>query len=59
MKRLTQRDEYGNADIIEYPDMLPKVCAELSAEESNALTGAMNRLAYYEDNGMELEQPKG
>lgn len=49
MDRLTQRDEYGNADIIALSDVMPEVYAGLSFGEANALTAALNRLADYED----------
>ncbi len=52
MERLTQRDEYGNADIIAISDMMPELYAELSFSETNALTDALNRLAAYEDSEM-------
>lgn len=53
MKRLTERDEYGNADIIALSDIMPEVYAGLSFDETNALTDALNRLATYEDTGLE------
>lgn len=54
--RLTERDEYGNADIIALSDIMPELYAELSYAETNALTDALNRLADYEDTGLEPEQ---
>ncbi|WP_298021068.1 hypothetical protein [uncultured Dysosmobacter sp.] len=56
MERLTERDEYGNADIIALSDMMPKLYAKLSYSETNALTDALNRLAAYEDTGLEPEE---
>lgn len=56
MERLTERDEYGNADIIALGDMMPKLYAELSFSESNALTDALNRLAAYEDTGLSTDE---
>ena len=47
--RLTVRDEYGNADIIGLSDRMPELYAELSFDEANALTIALNKLAEYED----------
>lgn len=55
MDRLTQTDEYGNADIIALSDMMPEIYAGLSFSETNALTDALNRLAAYEDTGLEPE----
>ena len=57
MKRLTERDEYGNAEIIALPYVMP-LHAGLSASEVNALTDALNRLAAYEDTGLEPEEIK-
>lgn len=56
MKRLTERDEFGNADIIALSDMMPEIYAELSFSETNALTDVLNRLAAYEDTGLEPEE---
>ncbi|MCD7927337.1 MAG: hypothetical protein LUF80_00505 [Oscillospiraceae bacterium] len=53
MKRLTERDEFGNADIVAISDIMPEVYATLSFSETNALTEALNRLADYEDTGLE------
>ena len=61
MDRLTERDEYGNADIIALSDIMPELYEELSFSETNALTEALNRLAAYEDTGItptEIEQLK-
>lgn len=52
MKRLTERDEYGNANIIALSDVMPEIYASLSFSETNALTEALNRLADYEDSGI-------
>lgn len=52
MDRLTERDEYGNADIIALSDVMPELYAELSFSETNALTDTLNRLAAYEDTGL-------
>lgn len=52
MKRLTKRDEYGNADIIALSDIMPDLYDGLSFSETNALTAALNRLAAYEDTGL-------
>lgn len=49
MSRLTQRDEFGNAEIIALRDVMPELYAELSISETNALTNALNKLADYED----------
>lgn len=49
MERLTERDEFGNADIIALSDMMPEIYAGLSFSETNTLTEALNRLAAYED----------
>ena len=56
MERLTERDEFGNADIIALSDMMPEIYAELSFSETNALTNVLNRLAAYEDTGLEPEE---
>ena len=49
MERLTERDEYGNADIIALSDIMPELYAQLSYSETNALTDTLNKLAAYED----------
>lgn len=56
MERLTERDEYGKADIIALGDMMPELYAGLSFSEMNALTDAINRLAAYEDTGLSPEE---
>lgn len=55
-KRLTERDEYGNADIIALSDTMPELYAGLSFSETNALTEALNRLADYEDTGFSPDE---
>lgn len=55
-KRLTERDEFGNADIIALSDVMPELYAELSFNETNALIEALNRLAAYEETGLEPEE---
>lgn len=57
MSRLTQRDEYGNAEIIALSDVMPELYAELSFSETNALTNALNKLADYEDKEENINQP--
>lgn len=49
MKRLTQLDECGNADIISLSDIMPEIYGNLNFDETNALTDALNRLAAYEN----------
>ena len=56
MERLTERDEYGNADIIALSDIMPELYAELSFSETNALTDTLNQLAAYEDTGLTPEE---
>lgn len=58
MERLIERDEFGNADIIALSDMMPEIYAGLSFSETNALTDVLNRLAAYEDTGLEPEEIK-
>lgn len=55
MERLTEWDEFDNADIIALGDMMPEIYAKLSFSEANALTEALNRFAKYED-AMSLER---
>lgn len=55
MERLTERDEYGNADIIALSEVMPELYAELNFSETNALTAVLNRLASYEDTNLEPE----
>lgn len=52
MARLTEWDEYGNADIIALSEIMPEMYAGLSFSETNALTDAINQLAAYEDTGL-------
>ena len=56
MDRLTERDEFGNADIIVLSDIMPELYDELSFSETNALTDVLNRLATYEDTGLTPEE---
>ena len=56
MQRFTERDEYGNADIIALSDTMPEIYAELSFSEANIMTEAINRLAAYEDTGLTPEE---
>ena len=46
-KRLTERDEFGNADIIGIDSLL--LYGNLTGEEDNKLTNALNRFAELED----------
>ena len=55
-KRLTERDEYGNADIIGLST--EKLFGELYFDEINLLTKALNKLAFLEtkiENGTLVE----
>lgn len=56
MDRLTERDEFGNADIIALSDIIPEIYAGLSFSETNALRNVLNRLAAYEDTGLTPEE---
>ncbi len=58
MIRLTERDEYGNAEIIAIGMSMPTVYDGLTFLETNALTAALNRLAAYEDTGLMPEEIK-
>lgn len=58
MDRLTERDEYGNADIIALSDIMPDIYSGLSFSETNFLTDALNRLAEYEDTGLDPAEIK-
>ena len=53
-ERLTERDEYGNTDIVgvESADLQ----LNLEFDEFNKVTNALNRLAAYEDTGLAPEQ---
>ena len=55
MKRLTERDEYGNADII---GVGAELQLDLAFEEMNRVTKALNRLAAYEETGFTPEEIK-
>ena len=55
-KRLTMRDEYGNAGLITLSDVMPEIYAVLScsaglsfSEAANCLIETINKLADYED----------
>jgi hypothetical protein len=50
MKRLTERDEYGNADIIGVDS--EELQLNLEFKEFNLVTDALNKLAAYEDIGL-------
>ena len=54
MNRLTERDEYGNADIIGVDS--EDLQLNLDFEGFNRVTEALNRLAAYEDSGLEPEE---
>lgn len=54
MNRLTERDEYGNADIIGVDS--EDFQLNLDFEGFNRVTEALNRLAAYEDTGLEPEE---
>ena len=56
MERLTERDEYGNADIVGVDS--GELQLNLEFEEFNLVTGALNRLAEYEDTGLAPEEIK-
>ena len=47
MERLTERDEFGNADIIGVDS--EELQCNLTFDEFNRVTNALNRLAQYED----------
>ena len=47
MSRLTERDEFGNADIIGLESDL--FCGDMSFEELNLVTNVLNKLAAFED----------
>jgi hypothetical protein len=53
MKRLTERDEYGNADIIGVDSA--DLQENLEFEQLNLVTCALNQLAYYEESELEAE----
>lgn len=54
MKRLTKRDEYGNADIVGV--VSAELQLSLDFDEMNIVTDALNRLAAYEDTGLTPER---
>lgn len=54
MKRLTERDEFGNADIVGVDS--EELQCNLDFEGLNRVTEALNRLAEYEDTGLTPEQ---
>lgn len=54
MKRLTERDEYGNADIVG-SDMAGWLL-DLDFEDLNLVTNALNKLADYEETGLTPEE---
>ncbi len=56
MKRITTRDEFGNADIVGVDSA--KLQCYLCFEEFNMVTFALNRLAAYEDIEMLPKQIK-
>ena len=56
MERLTERDEYGNADIVGVDS--GELQLNLEFEEFNLVTGALNRLAEYEDTEMTPDEIK-
>lgn len=56
MDRLTERDEFGNADIVALADVMQELYGGLSFNETNALTDALNRLADYEETGLNPEE---
>lgn len=53
MNRLTERDEYGNADIIGIDSA--DLQMNLDFDDFNKVTYALNRLAAYEDTGLTPE----
>ena len=54
IKRLTERDEYGNANIIGVDSA--ELQLNLEFDELNRVTNALNRLAGYEDSGLSPEE---
>lgn len=56
MSRLTERDEFGNADIIGLESDL--FCGDMSFDELNLVTAALNKLAAYEDNDAAKKESK-
>ena len=53
-ERLTERDEFGNADITGVDSM--DLQMNLSFDEFNLVTKALNKLAAYEDTGLTPER---
>lgn len=56
IERLTEYDEYGNADIIGVDSA--ELQLNLEFDELNRVTDALNRLAAYEDSGLSPEEIK-
>ena len=59
MERLTERDEYGNYDIIKCPS--ENFVGDLNFNELNAVTEALNKLGKYENTNLspaEIERLK-
>ncbi len=54
MKRITIRDEFGNADIVGVD--MGRLVGQLNFEELNAVTFALNKLAAYEDTEVSLKK---
>ncbi len=54
MEKLTERDEYGNADIVGVDSA--ELQFNLEFDEFNKVTDALNRLAAYEDTGLTPEK---
>ena len=54
MDRLTERDEFGNADIIGVDSQ--DLTEALDFDQLNLVTDALNRLTAYEDTGLEPEE---
>ena len=52
MERLTEYDEFGNADIIALAGVMQELYEGLSFNETNALTDVLDHLAAYEDTGL-------
>lgn len=52
MERLTEYDEFGNADIIALAGVMQELYEGLSFNETNALTDVLDHLAAYDDTGL-------
>lgn len=52
MERLTEYDEFGNADIIALAGVMQELYEGLSFNKTNALTDVLDHLAAYEDTGL-------